>query len=63
MELALSLGRRSRLGEGQLFENKTMKKRVETRGVVSDVATSKRGRGEFTFYRHVISSLSLKTGN
>ena len=35
------------IGEGQLFENKTMKKRVVTRVVVSDVTICKRGRGEF----------------
>ena len=46
-----AVGRCSRLRGGQLFENKTQWKRVETRSVVSDVAISKRGRGEFIFYR------------
>ena len=63
MALALSIGRCSRPGEGQLVEIKTMKKGVETRDVVSDVAISKRGRGEFIFLLYVISSLSLRTSN
>ena len=36
-----------------------MKKRVQTHGVISDVAISKRGRGDL-FFTYVISSLSLK---
>ena len=39
-----------------------MKKRVETRGVVSDVAMSKKGRGEFIFLPYIINSLSLRPG-
>ena len=41
----------------------TMKRRVETRGEVSHVAISKRGRGEFIILPYVISSLSLRTSN
>ena len=64
MALALSIGRCGRLMEGQLVEIRAQrKKRVETRGVVSDVAISKRGRGELIFLPYVISSLSLRTSN
>ena len=53
-----AVGRFSRIGGGQLFENKTQWKRIETRGVEWDVAISKRGCGEFIILPYVINSLS-----
>ena len=41
-----AVGRCSRLRGGKLFEKKAGRNRVETRGMESDVAISKRGRGE-----------------
>ena len=53
----------SRSGEGQVFENQTEWKRVETRGVLSDVAIIKSGRGGFIISPYVISSLWPRTSN
>ena len=46
-----------------VWKQDTMKKRVVTRGVVSDVPMSKRGRGELILLPYVISSLSLRTSS
>ena len=58
-----AVGRCCRSGGGQVFENQTQWKRVETRGMVSDVAITKRGRGGFIILPYVSSSLSLRSSN